>query len=104
MSIEEIDVEDLAVQMEQGAVVVDVREPAELAEVRVPGVLPIPLGQLVARAGEIPAEGTVYIICRTGARSARACEQLNAMGRRAVNVAGGTVAWINSGRATESGA
>ena len=102
--IEEIDVDRLDDLLAQGAVLVDVREASELAQVRVPGVIHIPLGDVPARATEIPASDTVYVICRSGARSLRACEALETMGRRAVNVAGGTLAWIDSGRPTESGA
>lgn len=103
MSIEEIEVDELAARLEDGAVLVDVREPKEIAQVRVPGILPIPLGELPSRAGDIPVADTVYVICRSGARSARACEHLNANGLHAVNVAGGTLAWIDSGRTTEAG-
>ena len=40
--------------------------------------------------------GPVYVICKTGPRSLRACEFLAQV--EAVNVAGGTLAWIRSGR------
>ena len=103
MSIQEISVDELATRLDAGAVLVDVREPHEIAEVRVPGVHAIPLGQLVGRMGEIPEASEVYVICRSGHRSAKACEQLIAAGRPAVNIAGGTIAWVDSGRATESG-
>ena len=101
--IEEIDVDELERRLAAGAVLVDVREPDEIAEVRVPGVVAIPLGELRSRMGEIPEADTVYVICRSGARSLRACESLAADGRPAVNIAGGTMAWVNSGRPTESG-
>lgn len=103
MTIREITVDALDPLMADGAVVVDVREPREWEEVRVPGVVLIPLGDLPARAADIPAADTVYVICRSGARSLRACEFLLAGGRDPVNVAGGTLAWISSGRPTESG-
>ncbi|MEZ5239423.1 MAG: rhodanese-like domain-containing protein [Microthrixaceae bacterium] len=102
MTIEEISVEELAVRMEDGVVLLDVREADELRTVRVPGVLHIPLGELTGRAAEIP-EGRLHIICRSGARSMTACQQLAALGRDATNIAGGTLAWIDSGRPTESG-
>lgn len=102
MAVEEIAVEELAARMDAGAVVLDVREPHEVAEVRVPGVLAIPLGEVNARVGEIPAGDELYVICRSGSRSAKACEMITSTGRPAVNVAGGTLAWIDSGRPTES--
>jgi rhodanese-related sulfurtransferase len=103
VSIAEVNIEELAVRLDDGAVLVDVREVHEWVEVRVPGVQLIPLGELGQRAGEIPSAEVLYVICRSGARSRRACELLAAGGRDAVNVAGGTLAWIASGRPTESG-
>jgi rhodanese-related sulfurtransferase len=38
------------------------------------------------------------VICRSGGRSLRACEFLADQGLEAINVAGGTMAWITSGR------
>ena len=43
------------------------------------------------------------MICKSGGRSMKAAEFLAAQGRQAVNVAGGTNAWIDSGRSVESG-
>ena len=57
----------------------------------------IPLGEVPERVDEIPADGPVYVICRTGARSMRAAEFLVAQGFDATNVAGGTMAWIDAG-------
>lgn len=94
--------QELAARLETGAVLLDVREADELAQVRVPGVHHIPLGELMARAHEIP-EGELLVICRSGARSMTACRQLEAAGRTAANVAGGTISWVESGRPTESG-
>lgn len=95
--------EELALRLQDGAVVVDVREVREWLEVRVPGVQLIPLGELRHRSHEIPSAEVLYVICRSGARSLTACELLMAGGREAVNVAGGTLAWVASGRPTESG-
>lgn len=102
VAIEEITVEELAARMAHGVVLVDVREDDELVAVRVPGVQHIPLGELSSRIAEIP-EGHVYVICRSGARSLAACEELARAGRSATNISGGTLAWIDSGRETESG-
>ena len=103
MPITEITVDDFAPEWESGAVVIDVRMPDEFAEVRVPGARLIPLPDLPDRLDEIPPEGDLYIICRSGARSARAAEFLAANGREAINVAGGTLAWVDSGRPIDAG-
>ena len=103
MPIEEIHVDVLAPLMQQGAVVVDVRNHDEFLEARVPGVQLIPLPEFELRHTEIPEADTVYVICRSGVRSRRACEFLVALGRPAVNVGGGTLAWIQSGHPVEVG-
>lgn len=101
--VREIDVDALAPLLEQGAVLVDVRMPDEFDEVHVPGAMLIPLPEFADRWEEIPDADTVYVICRSGNRSMRACEFLLGNGRAAVNVAGGTMAWVGSGRPTGPG-
>ena len=44
-------------------------------------------------------DGAVYVVCRSGARSMRACEFLAQQGITAINVAGGTLDWVAGGRA-----
>lgn len=103
MAVEEITVDQLAELRDAGAFVLDVRNPDEFEEARVPGVTLIPLPELESRHGEIPDVDDVYVICRSGARSAKAAEYLSGAGIHAVNVAGGTLAWIDSGRGVDSG-
>jgi rhodanese-related sulfurtransferase len=103
MDIPEIDVVELARLREAGVALVDVREDDEFLEARVPGAHHIPLAQVPERVAEIPTEGTVYVICARGGRSAKAAEHLRGVGIDAVNVAGGTLAWIDAGYPTESG-
>jgi rhodanese-related sulfurtransferase len=97
MDVPEIEVADLAARQAEGAALIDVRTPGEFAEARVPGAVLIPLVDVVERIDEVPTDGTVYVICATGARSARAVERFRSQGIDAVNVAGGTVAWIDAG-------
>jgi len=84
----------------------DVREEDEWAAGHVPGATHIPLGQLGARTGELPPDAEIYVICRTGIRSARVTAALNGAGWRALNVAGGMQDWVAAGRpmVTDSGA
>lgn len=99
----EVTVTQLAEALSAGATLIDVREPDEYVEVRVPGAALVPLSELDARAGEIPQDEQVYVICRSGGRSLTAATALNRAGWDAVSVAGGTLAWIDSGRPVESG-
>jgi molybdopterin-guanine dinucleotide biosynthesis protein A/rhodanese-related sulfurtransferase len=101
--IHEISVNELAERLAAGATVFDVREPNEYEEERVPGAIPIPLATVPDRVDEFPADGDVLVICRSGGRSMRACEFLAAHGRSAINVAGGTLAWIAAGFDVASG-
>ncbi|MEC7828053.1 MAG: rhodanese-like domain-containing protein [Actinomycetota bacterium] len=103
MYVPAISVDELAGQIANGAVVVDVREQSEWDEGRVEGSRLIPLGEVIARVSEIPREGTVYVICRSGVRSADACSYLRTQGIDAVNVTGGILAWLDSERAIEFG-
>lgn len=104
MAIEEVTVDELAERLAGGARLIDVREPDEYAEARVPGGVLVPLGSVPDRIDEFRGDGPTYVICRSGARSMRACEFVAGHGIEAVNVAGGTLAWVASGRDVESGA
>jgi adenylyltransferase/sulfurtransferase len=79
---------------EERLLLVDVREPHEWAEGRLPGSVHIQLGTLPQRLGEIPDNVTPVFICAVGGRSARAAQFFaQSVGRDAVNLAGGVVRW-----------
>jgi rhodanese-related sulfurtransferase len=101
--VEEIDVDELSARMAEGVRLFDVREPSEYEAGHVPGAVLIPLGDVAERADEFRGDGPAYVVCRSGARSMRACVHLVDHGIPAVNVAGGTLAWVDSGRAVDEG-
>jgi len=103
VDVPEIDVDELAQRREAGQVVLDVRNPDEYEEAHVPGVVLIPLGELVERVDEVPTDGPLPVICRSGARSMQAAEYLRGQGIDAMNVVGGTLAWIDAGFPVEEG-
>ena len=72
----------------------------------VPGATHIPMGEVGSRAGEVPQDQDVYVICRSGVRSARVTEALMGAGWQAINVGGGMQDWAAAGRpmAADSGA
>lgn len=104
VDIPAIDTDALSERLADGSPVIDVRQPDEYEEAHVPGARLVPLGEVPERLAEIPTEGEVYVICRSGARSANAVEFLRHQGIDAVNVAGGTLAWIEAGRPVDTGA
>lgn len=75
----------------------DVRENDEWTAGHAPAAVHIPLGELNTRAGEIPQDRRVYVVCRAGGRSAQAVAALNNAGWDTVNVAGGMQSWERSG-------
>lgn len=99
--VPEIDVATLA--QRRDVPLVDVREAHEYEEVHVPGAQLLPMSEIADRVDEVPADGEVFLICRSGARSLKVAEHLRAQGIDAVNVAGGTLAWIEAGQPTASG-
>ncbi len=97
-ALSNVSVHDLQAAVDQGAFVLDVREPVEFAEGRVPGSLLVPLATVPARVDEFAKDEPVYVICRSGNRSLVAAEALVAAGYGDVrNVQGGMIAWEGAG-------
>jgi rhodanese-related sulfurtransferase len=103
MAIEEIGADELEAALVAGARLFDVREVNEYVEGHVAGAVLVPLGTVPERIEELGGAGPTYVICRSGARSMRACELLAEQGIEAVNVAGGTLGWVTSGRPVVEG-
>jgi NADPH-dependent 2,4-dienoyl-CoA reductase/sulfur reductase-like enzyme/rhodanese-related sulfurtransferase len=76
----------------EGAFLLDVRQPVELAVESVPGAVNIPLPQLRARLGELPKDREIMIICRSAQRAYYATRILLQNGFKARNLSGGTLA------------
>ncbi|ACZ38514.1 rhodanese-like domain-containing protein [Sphaerobacter thermophilus] len=86
------------------AVIVDVREPDEVAEVAVPGALVIPLGKLDEEVETIPSDREVLFLCRSGNRSAYATDFYRQRGHeRTANITGGIIAWTKANLPTTRG-
>ena len=92
----EISVLDLAQRHDAGEdfLLLDVREPDEIATAAIPWATTIPMGQIPQRLAELPADKPIAVLCHGGGRSARVTAFLNENGfPQAVNVAGGIDAW-----------
>ena len=98
-SYEEVDPSQVAAELAVSpGVLVDVREPNEWAAGHAAGAVHIPLGRLASRAGELPDDRPIYVICAHGNRSKVGVQLLHRAGfARAVNVRGGTAAWMRAG-------
>jgi rhodanese-related sulfurtransferase len=101
--IQEVDMATFVAAQRDGAVVVDVREPDEYRSAHVPGAVLMPLASVPTRVHELPRDRAVYVICQSGARSARAADYLSARGVDARSVRGGTGAWAAAGNPTAVG-
>lgn len=73
----------------------DVREPHELAISALRGATNIPLSELAARLSELDSAREMVVFCKSGTRSARALELLVSAGFKKVkNLKGGINAWV----------
>ncbi len=91
-----------------GALLIDVRTPAEFGSVHATGTVNLPLERVSADALRAlhngRTGGLVYVFCRTGARAKMACDRLANQGVNDVLlVEGGTVAWEQAGLPVERG-
>ena len=78
----------------EGAVLLDVREPAELAAAAVSPAVHIPMRDIPARMAELDRDRPLVVMCHSGGRSYRVAEYLLSNGFTAVfNLRGGIDAW-----------
>jgi rhodanese-related sulfurtransferase len=100
----EISVAEAAAGRDAGAFILDVREPDEWEAFHIPGATLIPLGQLAARADELPSGREIIVVCRSGNRSAEGRDILLSAGfEQVTSLAGGMLDWQAAGYATVSG-
>jgi rhodanese-related sulfurtransferase len=102
-----ISVQEAKEKLDKGeAVLVDVREPNEYAEVQAKGVRLVPVNTVTNEVKQIldfAGGKDVMFICKSGQRSALAAEFATAAGLdgpQLFNVEGGTTAWAQAGLPT----
>jgi rhodanese-related sulfurtransferase len=82
-----------------GAYLIDVREDDEWLAGHAPDAVHLPMMELPGRLDEIPGEGDVVIVCRSGHRSAEVVGYLLGRGFPHIrNVADGMLGWAAAGR------
>jgi molybdopterin/thiamine biosynthesis adenylyltransferase/rhodanese-related sulfurtransferase len=75
--------------------ILDVRNPEEIAICRIAGSMVIPLPELPNRLGELNRSSQMVVHCKSGVRSAKAIELLEAAGFSGMkNLKGGILEWI----------
>lgn len=94
--ISEVSVTELHDALGAGARLIDVREADEYAEAHIVGSELMPLSELAETVGSI-GTGPVYVICKSGGRSAMACEFMASVGIEVTNVSGGMMSWLQAG-------
>ena len=88
-------------RMQQGAVLVDVREPHEYEEIHAQGAALMPLSEFESSYGTLSKDAEIILVCRSGARSEKAGQFLLDNGYSNVtNLTGGTLAWLQDGLPT----
>ena len=94
---DEISVNELKEQIDRGddPFILDCREPGEFQISRVPHSILIPMGELRDRLDEVPKEGEIVVVCRTGRRSAMVTQFLRQEGYQARNLVGGVNRWVD---------
>lgn len=78
----------------QTVLILDVREPEEVAVSMIEGAVHIPAGQVLKRIDEVDPLEPVVVVCRSGVRSAKVTEQLTELGYEAMNLKGGMKAFV----------
>ena len=97
-TVPSVSVSDVADDLPEGVLLLDVREDDEWAAGHAPHAVHIPMSELAGRLGELPQDDNLFVVCRSGGRSARVTAYLNANGWDAVNVAGGMMSWAAARR------
>jgi rhodanese-related sulfurtransferase len=88
-----------AAQVEDGAYLLDVREPDEWAAGHAPGAHHMPMMEVPARMAEVPTDADVVVVCRSGGRSGQVTSYLMGNGWDNVrNLEGGMQSWAAAGR------
>lgn len=88
---------EAATMVDDGALLLDVRERSEFNAGHAPQARNIPLRQLAGRLDGLPGDRTIVAVCRSGARSTQATRLLVRQGYEVVNLSGGMNAWRRAG-------
>lgn len=101
MSFKEIDAASLKQMINDegdNLLLYDIRTPEEFQQGIIRGGKLAPLDTVPAMMNDIPNDKIIVFYCRSGVRSAQACEYVNEqLGLDTINLAGGIISWYQSG-------
>jgi rhodanese-related sulfurtransferase len=97
---ESVSLTEALARIEQGAMLLDVRESVEYQAAHAPAAKLISLGVLPRRLKELPKEREILVICASGSRLAQAADLLAKEGFQVTNVSGGMAGWQRAGLRT----
>lgn len=91
------------VASQAGLVLVDVRSPIEYETEHIAGAINLPLETLESRCEEVPRNGQLVVICRSGKRAERGAYALMGRGFQPKVMEGGMIAWRKAGLPIKEG-
>jgi rhodanese-related sulfurtransferase len=105
IKVDEIEVEALAAALTHAGapLVLDVREPYEWRQVRMPGAVHIPMHTVPEQLARLPKDRPIVVMCAHGNRSYGVAAWLLEQGYRAANLRGGITQWAVRGGPVEQG-
>lgn len=95
--IEQLDLLEAQQRIEDGALLVDVREAYEWNAARVPGAVSAPLSMLQEEVAKLPKDRPLVLMCAGGVRSQQAALWLQPLGFSVANVMHGIQGWARMG-------
>ncbi len=93
----EVSAVDAAALVEQGWLLLDVREDHEWVLGHAPQAEHLPMSRIQQDYQRLPADRPIVCVCHVGARSAAVASALRGAGWESVNLAGGMDAWAAAG-------
>jgi len=98
--VPEISARRASSMLDNGGMLLDVREPDEWQTGHAPGATLLAMGEVQSRRDELPRDRPVVVVCRSGGRSAAVTQSLRSWGFDAANLSGGMCAWAAAGLPT----
>ena len=92
-STRDLDPREAKELVEQGAMMIDVRELSEWNHGHAPGALHLPMSIISEHLHKVPKDEDVVVCCRSGSRSSAVVSFLSNNGYKVLNMRGGMAAW-----------